>query len=122
MIGGLEMITEHIVQPIRARSVTQTPSPQADGKRTPARALPCVDCALREGCLPAAMSAAQGAGAAPFLAVRQKVRRGHALYRAGEPLRVLYAIRRGMFKSQMIAEDGREQMTGIHFSGEIVGT
>ncbi|MBI2319996.1 MAG: helix-turn-helix domain-containing protein, partial [Betaproteobacteria bacterium] len=49
------------------------------------------------------------------------VRRGESLYRAGERFSAIYAIRTGFFKSNVIMEDGRDQVTGFHMPGDIVG-
>jgi len=47
--------------------------------------------------------------------------RGEYLYRSGDPFRSLYAIRSGSFKTQVLHEDGREQVTGFQMTGEIIG-
>ena len=33
----------------------------------------------------------------------------------------LYAVRSGFFKSSVVLEDGRDQVTGFHMAGEILG-
>jgi CRP/FNR family transcriptional regulator len=43
------------------------------------------------------------------------------LFRDGEPFDALYAIRSGFFKTNLITEDGREQITGFQMAGEIMG-
>jgi CRP/FNR family transcriptional regulator len=53
---------------------------------------------------------------------RKRVKRGETLYRAGEAFDSLYALRSGFFKSSAVLEDGRDQVTGFHMAGEIVGT
>ena len=53
---------------------------------------------------------------------RKRVKRGETLYRAGEAFDSLYALRSGSFKSSAVLEDGRDQVTGFHMAGEIVGT
>ena len=53
---------------------------------------------------------------------RKRVKRGETLYRAGEVFDSLYALRSGFFKSSAVLEDGRDQVTGFHMAGEIVGT
>ncbi|SMC21929.1 CRP/FNR family transcriptional regulator, anaerobic regulatory protein [Andreprevotia lacus DSM 23236] len=49
------------------------------------------------------------------------IKRGDALYRAGEPFKALYAVRLGFLKTSVISEDGREQVTGFHMSGDLMG-
>ena len=47
--------------------------------------------------------------------------RGDFLYRSGTKFQSLYAIRTGFFKTQVLHEDGREQVTGFQMAGEIIG-
>lgn len=47
--------------------------------------------------------------------------RGDYIYRSGDKFRSLYAIRSGSFKTQVMHEDGREQVTGFQMAGEIIG-
>lgn len=47
--------------------------------------------------------------------------RGDYLYRSGDKLQSLYAIHSGSFKTQVLHEDGREQVTGFQMVGEIIG-
>lgn len=56
-----------------------------------------------------------------LIAQRFKIKKGAALYRTGDPLRSLYAVRIGSFKTSMLSVDGREQVTGFHMSGEMLG-
>jgi len=53
--------------------------------------------------------------------IKHTFRRGEYLYRSGEPFRALFAIRTGFFKTQVLHEDGREQVTGFQMPGEIIG-
>ncbi len=82
----------------------------------------CGACNLREVCLPCGM-----AGSAPdvlddMIYTRKRVKRGEALYRLGSAFDSLYAVRSGFFKSRVVLEDGRDQVTGFHMAGEILGT
>ncbi|MDT3680234.1 MAG: helix-turn-helix domain-containing protein [Burkholderiaceae bacterium] len=54
-------------------------------------------------------------------ATRRRVRRGEYLYRYGDAFHALFAIRAGSFKSVLLTEDGREQVTGFHLGGEVLG-
>jgi len=65
-----------------------------------------------------------GVGAAPpDMQVRQPrlVRRGHALYRAGDAFEAIHTVLGGCLKDATVLEDGRVQVTGFHMTGEIVG-
>ncbi len=46
---------------------------------------------------------------------------GEPLYHGGTPFESLFVIRRGFFKSVVLIEDGREQVTGFHMPGDVLG-
>lgn len=52
---------------------------------------------------------------------RKIFKRGELIYRTGEPLRAVYAIRSGTVKSYVLTNDGRMQITGFHIAGEVLG-
>ena len=52
---------------------------------------------------------------------RRLFKRGELLYRIGEPLRAIYAIRCGSVKTYVLTNDGRVQITGFHVTGELLG-
>ncbi|WP_232522556.1 fumarate/nitrate reduction transcriptional regulator Fnr [Chitinibacter sp. GC72] len=81
----------------------------------------CTNCSLRELCLPLGLSPEEMQELDGIITQARPIKRGEALYRAGEPFRSLYAIRLGFFKASVISEDGREQVTGFHMSGELMG-
>jgi CRP/FNR family transcriptional regulator len=56
-----------------------------------------------------------------LVGARRKVRRGQNLYRVGDVFEAIYAVRTGFFKTDVIMEDGREQVTGFQMPGEILG-
>lgn len=65
------------------------------------------------------------AGAEPsderILTVPTRLRKGAALYRAGDPFHALYAIRFGSCKTVLLAKGGREQVIGYHMAGDVAG-
>jgi CRP/FNR family transcriptional regulator len=52
---------------------------------------------------------------------RRKVATGETLYREGEKFMFIYAVRSGTFKSSLVLADGREQVSGFHLAGELLG-
>lgn len=56
-----------------------------------------------------------------MVGARRKIRKGQHLYRAGDGFEAIYAIRIGWFKTDVILEDGREQVTGFQMTGEMLG-
>jgi len=81
----------------------------------------CSNCNLRELCLPVGLSSEELDRVEQIVATRRKIRRGEALFRAGDRFDSLYAVRLGFLKSTLISADGHEQVTGFHMAGEIVG-
>jgi len=81
----------------------------------------CGACNLREVCLPCGLAGSAQAVLDDMMYTRKRVKRGETLYRAGAPFESLYAIRVGFFKSRVMLEDGRDQVTGFHMAGEILG-
>jgi CRP/FNR family transcriptional regulator len=81
----------------------------------------CLNCSLRELCLPVGLTADEMHQVDALIVNRTKLRKNEALYRVGEPFHALYAIRVGSLKTQMLVEDGREQVAGYHMPGEIIG-
>lgn len=56
-----------------------------------------------------------------IIATRRKIKRGSTLFRNGEAFSSLYAIRTGFFKTCVMTEDGRDQVTGFQMAGEVIG-
>ncbi|HRO59426.1 MAG TPA: helix-turn-helix domain-containing protein [Burkholderiaceae bacterium] len=53
--------------------------------------------------------------------IRRRVRRGEYLFHCGASFHALFGVRAGSFKTVLLTEDGREQVTGYHMAGEILG-
>jgi CRP/FNR family transcriptional regulator len=81
----------------------------------------CSNCNLRELCLPVGLSAEELEKVDGLVSTRQRVHRGEQLYRAGAPFEAIYAIRSGFFKTDILFEDGRDQVTGFQMAGELLG-
>jgi len=81
----------------------------------------CASCNLQELCLPAGLSQSELERLDALINRNRRLRRGDYLYRVGGPLRSLYAVRVGFLKSSMLHDDGREQVTGFHLMGDLLG-
>src|SRR5215471_21720701 len=94
--------------------MTQRPSGGGPAPVTSIRDLKvhCSTCSMRELCLPMGLGAAELAQVDALLGSRVKLRKGDTLYRVGEKFNALYAIRIGSLKTTVLAEDGREQVSG----------
>jgi CRP/FNR family transcriptional regulator len=87
----------------------------------PSLRIACSNCNLRELCLPGELTASEMEALENLTSSKRGYRRGDYLYRSGEPLGSLFAIRTGFFKTQVLHRDGREQVTGFQMVGEIIG-
>ena len=81
----------------------------------------CSNCNLRELCMPVGLSETELQRIDDLVAVRRRVKRGATLFSNGEKFTSLYAIRTGFFKTCVVTEDGRDQVTGFQMAGEIIG-
>jgi CRP/FNR family transcriptional regulator len=81
----------------------------------------CSSCNLRELCLPCGLSGQDADRMDQLIYTRRRIERSESLYRAGDDFSSLYAVRSGFFKTVQTLEDGREQVTGFHMGGEIMG-
>ena len=95
----------------------QEPTPGAYLPAAEPPGSPCSSCASRDAPWP--LEAADGLDA--LVSARLQVRAGDALYRQGDKFESVYAVRSGTVKSTVALADGREQVSGFHMSGELLG-
>jgi CRP/FNR family transcriptional regulator len=81
----------------------------------------CGGCSIRELCLPAGLSDQEVMLLDQHMEHRIAVKKGEALYRMGDPFKSLYAVSTGFFKTSILHEDGRTQVTGFQMAGEVLG-
>ncbi len=81
----------------------------------------CTRCRLRQRCLPTGLSEENLREFSTLIFSPRRVKAGQALYRAGDAFDAIYLVRRGFLKSIMLGEAGREQITGFHTEGDVVG-
>jgi CRP/FNR family transcriptional regulator len=98
-----------------------TPAREAGYAKVAKVATRCSTCGLREMCLPCSLTGQDVARVDELIYTRRRLRRGESLYRAGDEFSSIYAVRSGFFKTVQTLEDGRDQVTGFHMAGEIMG-
>jgi len=81
----------------------------------------CSSCHLREMCLPCGMEGSDVERLDSMMFTRRRVKAGQSLYREGDRFLYIYAVRSGTFKSRLELADGREQVSGFHLGGELMG-
>lgn len=81
----------------------------------------CATCSMRSACMPRTLDAQELARFDSIVSATRHIKRGDTLYRANDPFQSVYAIRAGSFKTVVMHRDGREQVTGFHLAGEVLG-
>jgi CRP/FNR family transcriptional regulator, anaerobic regulatory protein len=104
----------------RIRIVPQAATPATRAPVAHAKAQ-CSTCHLRELCLPAGLGDIDLTRLDALVFTRRRIKAGDALYREGDRFQYIYAVRSGTLKSSLMLSDGREQVSGFHLAGELVG-
>lgn len=81
----------------------------------------CADCPVGEFCLPLGLSPSELEGLDKIMRVSHSLPARQRLFRAGEPLTAIYAVRGGAFKATAVDCDGYEQVVGFHLPTELLG-
>lgn len=81
----------------------------------------CSNCNLRELCLPVGVNDEDLDRLDSLISSRRRIKRGENLYHVGEAFNSIFAIRSGFFKTGVLMEDGRDQVTGFQMAGELLG-
>jgi CRP/FNR family transcriptional regulator len=81
----------------------------------------CSTCHLRDLCLPCGLDGPDMAQLDDLQFVRRKLAAGEVLHHAGDRFTHIHAVRTGTFKSTLMLRDGREQVSGFHMAGELMG-
>lgn len=81
----------------------------------------CVNCRLSSICLPLALEAAEIDALDRIVQRSKPLQKGQYLYRESEDFQSVFAVRSGTLKAYRSTDDGREQVTGFYFPGEILG-
>jgi CRP/FNR family transcriptional regulator len=81
----------------------------------------CNNCRLGTICLPLALEGSDIDQLENIVQRGKPLHRGDHIYRESDPFRCVYAVRSGAVKAYRVTDDGREQVTGFYFPGEILG-
>jgi CRP/FNR family transcriptional regulator, anaerobic regulatory protein len=76
---------------------------------------------MRHLCMPEGLCANDIAKLENIISVTRKVKRGEALFRAGDRFDALFALRAGSLKTVVTQDGGREQVTGLLLAGDALG-
>lgn len=81
----------------------------------------CHSCSISRLCLPFGLQDTDIARLEGIVKRNPPLHKGDYLFRAGEPMRQVFAMRSGSLKTFLLAQEGGEQITGFHLPGELLG-
>ena len=81
----------------------------------------CGNCRLSSICLPLALEQDDVEQLDAIIQRSKPLQKQQHLYREGDEFQSVYAVRSGTMKAYKTTDDGREQVTGFYFPGEILG-
>jgi len=81
----------------------------------------CSSCSLHELCLSGGLDDIDLEAIDQIVAQRRRIPKGEELFGVGDPFCSIYAVRFGLFKTEGLMADGREQVTGFQMAGELLG-
>lgn len=83
--------------------------------------LHCQNCSFSQLCLPFNLSNSELNRLDDIIKRKQPYQKNSKLFELHEPLKSLYAVRSGSFKSYTLNPEGEEQIIAFHLPGEIIG-
>jgi CRP/FNR family transcriptional regulator len=81
----------------------------------------CGNCRLSAICLPLALEGDDIEQLDNIIQRSKPIQKNQHLYREGDNFQSVFAVRSGTLKAYKTTDDGREQVTGFYFPGEILG-
>ena len=81
----------------------------------------CSYCSVRRLCLPVSVDKEEVDIIDELVSDRPHLKKSEYLFHVGDKFQSLYAIKSGAVKTFGSTRDGREQITGFHFAGELIG-
>ena len=84
-------------------------------------AINCQDCGFSQLCLPFSLSEQELSRLDDIIQRKRPLHKGDMLFESNTPLKALFAIRSGSFKTFTLTEQGEQQITGFHLPGDVIG-
>ena len=81
----------------------------------------CAACSSQSLCWSAGIAADEKRWYDNLKFTRQRVQRNDVLYHMGDHFESIYAVRSGFFKTRVLLENGRDQITSFRMNGELLG-
>ena len=84
-------------------------------------AIHCQDCSISQLCIPFTLNEHELDQLDNIIERKKPIQKSQVLFKAGDTLNSIYAIRSGTIKTYTISEAGEEQITSFHLPGDLVG-
>jgi len=84
-------------------------------------AIRCQDCSISQLCIPYSLNETELDRLDSIIERKKPIQKGQEIFKAGQEMKCLYAIRSGTLKSYTITEQGDEQITAFHLAGDLIG-
>ncbi|CAA2930893.1 Fumarate and nitrate reduction regulatory protein [Arsenophonus endosymbiont of Bemisia tabaci Q2] len=81
----------------------------------------CQDCSISQLCIPFTFNEHELDQLDSIIERKKLIQKGQTLFKAGDELKSLYAIKSATIKSYTITDEADEQITGFHLAGDLVG-
>ncbi len=81
----------------------------------------CLDCGLQKLCFPPSFDESALTRISQLVAQPSAFSKHDTVYRLGDPMTALYAVRSGALKTSVLLASGEEQITGFYLPGEVIG-
>ena len=101
--------------------LAETGSPDVVKPCTHDYQISCGNCRLNAICLPLALENEDIEQLDNIIQRSKPIQKNQHLYREGDEFQSVFAVRSGTLKAYKTTDDGREQVTGFYFPGEILG-
>jgi CRP/FNR family transcriptional regulator len=90
-------------------------------KSNTAKQITCNHCLARKSCLISTLNSTENSELSSIINHEKPMIKGQRLFLQGDKFQSLFLIRSGCFKSCIVDESGERQVTGFHFSTDILG-
>jgi CRP/FNR family transcriptional regulator len=81
----------------------------------------CKACFLAHTCLPLGLDKEELNLLDKLTRQARRIEAGSWLFRSGQPLKSLYAVRTGSIKTAVVTHDGDDRVVGFHLPGDVLG-
>jgi len=81
----------------------------------------CQNCSISQLCIPYSLNDSELDSLDQIIERKKPFQKHDEIFKAGDKVKSLYAIRSGSVKSYTITEQGDEQITGFHLAGDLIG-